>query len=330
MDTVAGLPSGYSTSQRLFLLRPEKSGGVYMQSINKKKLFQIRIAFLIILFSFCFALSLSLFPQSGFATQVTLAWDTNTEEDLAGYRIFYHSEGQSYDYNAPDWQGTDTTCTVSGLTENTTYYFVARAYDTSDNESTDSQEISYITYTISLSLSSDRSDPTLLHDETVSENIFAFVSPTGGINQVSFFLDDPEMSGHPYQVEEVINYDFAGTAGDGSALPFDTTTLSDGTHQITGLIELSSGDTRTVNATFTVANSSNTAPTCDAGTDQIVNEATTVTLDGSGSTDNDGTIESYVWAQTSGSVVTLSNNTATQPSFTAPTVRIAVCDLARP
>ncbi|MBW2318274.1 MAG: fibronectin type III domain-containing protein, partial [Deltaproteobacteria bacterium] len=117
-----------------------------MPSTHKKQLFQTRISLLITLFSFCFALGLFLFPQSGLAAQVTLAWDANTEGDLAGYRLFYHGEGETYNYDAPGWQGTDTTCAVSGLTENTTYYFVARAYDTSNNESADSQEISYTTY----------------------------------------------------------------------------------------------------------------------------------------------------------------------------------------
>ncbi len=289
-----------------------------MTLTHKKKLFQTRISFLITLFSFCFALGIFIFPQLGLAVQATLAWDVNTEEDLAGYRLFNHSEGETYNYDTPDWQGTDTTCTFSGLTENATYYFVARAYDTSNNESADSQEISYITYTILLSLSSDRSDPALLQDETVSENIFAFVGPTSGINQVSFFLDDPEMSGDPYKVEDLVNYDFAGTAGDGAAFPFDTTTLSNGAHQITGLIELSSGNTRVVNAAFTVTNTANTAPTADAGPDQTVNAGDTVTLDGSNSSDPDGTIQTYSWNQTSGSSVTLSDSSAIGPTFTAP------------
>jgi len=179
-----------------------------MSPHHTKKAFHPRTSLLssigvALLVSFGFAL---LSPQLAGAVDITLGWNANSEADLDGYRIFYREDGESYDYNSPDWEGTDTTCTISNLDDNTEYHFVARAFDTSDNESADSQEISYTTYTILLSLSSDRSDPTALQDETVSNNIFAFVSPTSGINEVSFFLDDPEMSSDPYQVEEVVNY----------------------------------------------------------------------------------------------------------------------------
>ncbi|MFH2027936.1 MAG: Ig-like domain-containing protein, partial [Nanoarchaeota archaeon] len=43
---------------------------------------------------------------------------------------------------------------------------------------------------------------------------------------------------------------------------------------------------------------------------------TLVTLDGSGSTDNDGTIVSYLWTQTAGTSVTLSSTTTPQVTFT--------------
>jgi hypothetical protein len=64
----------------------------------------------------------------------------------------------------------------------------------------------------------------------------------------------------------------------------------------------------------------NIAPTADAGIDQTVNEAQFVTLDGSNSSDFDDGIASYLWTQTAGTAVTLSNPATVKPTFTAPAV----------
>lgn len=62
------------------------------------------------------------------------------------------------------------------------------------------------------------------------------------------------------------------------------------------------------------------APTANAGTPQMVDPGTLVTLDGSTSTANGlATIASYSWSQTFGSPVTLSDPSITMPAFTAPT-----------
>ncbi|HEU5149656.1 MAG TPA: PKD domain-containing protein, partial [Iamia sp.] len=71
--------------------------------------------------------------------------------------------------------------------------------------------------------------------------------------------------------------------------------------------------------TDTVTISVNQAPTADAGPDQTVTEGETATLDGTGSTDPDaGDDLTYEWEQTSGPAVTLSDDTAAEPTFTAP------------
>jgi hypothetical protein len=69
-----------------------------------------------------------------------------------------------------------------------------------------------------------------------------------------------------------------------------------------------------------VVNNVNQLPAVDAGEDQAVNEGDNVDLDGTGSSDPDGTIQSYSWTQTAGTSVTLDDPASPTPSFTAPSV----------
>lgn len=88
---------------------------------------------------------------------------------------------------------------------------------------------------------------------------------------------------------------------------------------------LSLGDVTLLNATgqtwfdnaVTWVNT-NRPPVANAGSAQTVNPNTLVTLDGTASSDPDGTIAGYSWSQASGPAVTLSSASAAQPTFTAP------------
>ena len=71
---------------------------------------------------------------------------------------------------------------------------------------------------------------------------------------------------------------------------------------------------------ITVTDQLNAPPVGNAGVDQTVNEGMLVQLDGSSSTDSDGTIVSHLWSQTAGPPVTLDDATLVSPSFTAPMV----------
>ena len=86
-------------------------------------------------------------PAKG--AQVTLAWDANSEPNIAGYKVYYGTASRAYNWYFD--VGKVTTYSVTGLTDGSTYYFAATAYDTSGVESTYSSEVSYngCTYSIS-------------------------------------------------------------------------------------------------------------------------------------------------------------------------------------
>ena len=86
-------------------------------------------------------LSILLTAASALAANVSLRWDAN-DPAPEGYRVFARQSGANYDYANPIWESNLTECTLIGLTEGVTYYFVVRAYDGS-LESADSEEVSY-------------------------------------------------------------------------------------------------------------------------------------------------------------------------------------------
>ncbi len=75
------------------------------------------------------------------AASVTLAWDANSEPDLAGYILRWGTA--SGNYTAQTNLATVTTNTVSGLAAGTTYHFAVSAYNTSGLESGPSAEVVY-------------------------------------------------------------------------------------------------------------------------------------------------------------------------------------------
>jgi len=95
--------------------------------------------------------SLLCVAASVYALDLTLAWDVNTEPDLAGYKLYYKT-GSS----GPPYAGTGaaegdspidvfnlTQFTIHGLENGVTYYFVVTAYDSENNQSGYSNEVIY-------------------------------------------------------------------------------------------------------------------------------------------------------------------------------------------
>ena len=83
------------------------------------------------------------------SAQVTLAWDPNTDPELAGYKVYYGTASGSYQGHLD--AGLNTTYTVANLPDGGTYFFAVTAYDSSAHESEYSNEASYTacSYTVS-------------------------------------------------------------------------------------------------------------------------------------------------------------------------------------
>ena len=87
------------------------------------------------------ALFLIFSPSFVCADQITLAWDSNVEPDVAGYIVYYGTQSGYYDFDVD--VGDYDSITISGLVEDVMYFFAVTAYDVEGNESDFSAEITY-------------------------------------------------------------------------------------------------------------------------------------------------------------------------------------------
>ncbi|QSQ15391.1 myxosortase-dependent M36 family metallopeptidase [Myxococcus landrumensis] len=118
-----------------------------------------------------------------------------------------------------------------------------------------------------------------------------------------------QVHGDPVTLENANTATASFRAGEVSAnaeLTFRVT-VSDGTNNVSKEV------------TVTLRNV-NRAPVANAGVAATVQSGATVTLNGSASSDPDGTAVTYQWTQVSGPTVALSSATVAQPTFTAPSV----------
>lgn len=99
-----------------------------------------------LLISVLFVLMIPLFVN---AADVTMAWDANRETNLAGYKIHYGYSSGIYEItldiplaNLSDPQ--NPWLVVTGLDENTNYYFVCTAYNENGLSSGHSNEVSIV------------------------------------------------------------------------------------------------------------------------------------------------------------------------------------------
>lgn len=181
-----------------------------------------------------------------------LSWTANTESDLAGYKLYYGTSARTGTqapggYTSNVDVGKVTTYTLSNLTEGQKYYFSLVAYDTSQNVSPFSNEVSKL-----IPVTADVTPPTVSITSPANNanvlgtiNITANASDAVGVAKVEFYVDSSMKSSDtssPYSYS------------------LDTTSLNDGAHQL-------------VAKAYDAANNVGTSPTITIN----VNNATPVT-----------------------------------------------------
>jgi hypothetical protein len=114
---------------------------------------------------------------------------------------------------------------------------------------------------LALSLNPDRSNAVRLDGSTVKGQIYVFLKDSETLDKVDFYLDSRWRTKSPVRTDTEPPFDFAGTAADGTAVPYDTKKLADGSHGIKVVLTWSDGTTSSRRANFTVANGVTTTPT---------------------------------------------------------------------
>ena len=77
------------------------------------------------------------------AAEVSLEWDPNVETDLAGYCVYWGTATGQYDQKKCVDKAVTSTTIDWAFTEGTPYFFAATAFDTDNNESGYSNEVSW-------------------------------------------------------------------------------------------------------------------------------------------------------------------------------------------
>jgi PKD repeat protein len=191
--------------------------------------------------------------------------------------LFYREDGQNYNYSSPDWEGPGTTCTIYGLSDSTTYHFVVRAYNAYE-ESGDSNEAHLYA-----------SSPNQVPTATFTASPLSGEAPL----VVSF---DASGSSDPDGMIVSCDWDF-GDGGDTGVTPVHTyNTAGDYTVTLTVTDNDGATDTGTTTIQVTTPPVTNQPPAASFTASTTSGDAPlSVSFDGSGSSDPDGTVVSYDW-----------------------------------
>jgi chitinase len=169
-----------------------ESKGVFMKRLITFQIFSCMM-YSMRLFCFLLVLVICFFPSVAFSYDISLSWDESSD-DVDGYKVFMRVQGQSYDYNAPVFQGDAGSCTITGLNLDVQYFFVARSYRDIDNGSIDSENSNEISYS--------KSTPAPVVDTSVDEPV---QDPDPVVNPVTETVEDSSNDDIAQDSDPVVN-----------------------------------------------------------------------------------------------------------------------------
>lgn len=223
--------------------------------------------------------------------QVTISW--SAVPSTARYDLYRGTSPTISKLDATKLQGVTSPYVHTGLTNNTTYYYFVVAV----NNTGESPESTIVNATPGVPPVADPAGPYSGHiDEPVQFDGSGSYDPDG--------------------LALTYTWDFGDGATGSGANPSHTYGAA-GTYTV-GLTVSDGYMSASVETTATIV--ANYPPTAAAGPDQTVFEQESMQLDGSASTDSDGTVVSYSWSQISGPYASLSGASTATPAVTTPSV----------
>ena len=264
------------------------------------------------------------------AADATLSWDepiTNSDgtplTDLAGYKLYYGTTSGSYSDNID--VGSVTTYQITNLTDGLTYYFAVIAYDTSGNESDYSNEVSKtmdtepppppepeITVTDSAAPAGDLLMPFVDITEGNSSDQTVTAANDGNAELIISNIGEANPLTSPFSI---INDNCSGQTVAPAANCTITVRFSPaaaGTFNDSFDIPSNDSDENSVTITVSGTGLANNPPFADSDGPYTGIEGQAITLDGSGSTDSEGTITLYEWDIDNDGIYDYSSSSPTQ------------------
>jgi hypothetical protein len=233
------------------------------------------------------------------AQSINLAWDANTESNLAGYRVYVGTVSGSYSQSF-DVPASQTTYSFLNPISGTRYYFAITAFNTSGTESSRSNEVSAI-FSVPDSTLPNVAITTPAGNVTVTNGTLAMAgtaSDNVGVTQVTW-----------------VNSTGSGGTATGTTAWTASVSLQSGTNVITVTARDAAGNTRTASVTVTY-NPDTTLPTIAITTPSGPLTVTTSPVAVSGTASDDIGVTQVSWSNSAGGSGTATGTTSWSANVT--------------